>query len=59
MSTITYSSVKDSASSRGINIIRKILVAALWLLGGLVVAISALPTFLLSGIKEIFNVRWL
>jgi Ca2+-transporting ATPase len=25
----------------------------------MVVAISALPTFVLSGIKEMFNVRWL
>ncbi len=47
MSTITYSEVKDSASSRGLNVARRFMFAMLWVLGGLVVTISTLPLLLL------------
>jgi pimeloyl-ACP methyl ester carboxylesterase len=47
MSTISYSSAKDSASNRGHNIARRIIFAVLWVLGGLVISITALPVLLL------------
>ncbi len=47
MSTITYSETKNATSQRSFSIARRIGVAALWLLGSLVVVISALPVLLL------------